>query len=150
MSKSKFIVSIIITLTLTITGAVSVLNNLWLYVDAPSFILVPILPYIIVSLIHSPKEQSIYLKELFKPGTDGDKLVLEKCLSYLETFRRLVIVFAFVAAFIGFIGMLANLEDVTSVGRNTGVVCISIFYCFMFLAIVIEPLRGSVKKKLLQ
>lgn len=149
MTKTRFIVSIFITLLITIWGAIFGGNIILLYWDVPSLVFVPIIPYVIVSLIYSPREQMKFKIEVFKPVGQGDKKELEKAIAYCNTFRNLIIVFAILATFIGFIGMLGNIEDLDTVAKNVGVLSICGFYAAVFIALLVEPLKAAAKKNLI-
>lgn len=149
MTKTRFIVSIIITLLITLWGVIFGGNNVLLYWDAPSFMIVPIMPYIIASLIYPPKEQIKFKKEVFKPAGDGDKKELEKAISFCNTFRNLVILFALIGAFIGFIGILGNIQNIDNVAKSVGVMSICGFYAVIFIILLIEPLKAAAKKNLI-
>lgn len=124
-------------------------SDVWLYGDAATAIFTPLLPYIIVSLIYPPKEQLSFHKEIFKPAGEGDKNELEKAIAYLKTYRNLVISSSAIAVFIGFVGIMSNLENISSVGKNFGLLSLTIFYAAIFITAVIEPLKGAAKKSLI-
>ncbi|MGL1892855.1 MAG: hypothetical protein OCD02_14580 [Spirochaetaceae bacterium] len=149
MTKTKYFISLLFALIIVFWGIISGGNSILLYLDIPTLIFVPILPFFISSFIYPFKIQREFNKEIFKPIGTGDKKSLEQAVSYYSLLRNLTIVGAIVAVFIGVIGMMANLEDISSVGRNTGVVCISIFYGVVFLLLVTEPLKGIAKRNLI-
>lgn len=146
MSKVKYILLVVFVLIIALFGIVFSGNNPLLYWDVPTLLFVPILPWLITCFIHSFKDQGEYLKMVL--SEDNDKDILKRALLYFNLIRNLTIASAILACFTGFIGVLANLDDITIVGRNCGVVVITIYYTALYLLVVIEPLRGVTKKKL--
>ncbi len=147
MTKKRFILSIIIGIGFYLWAILFCGHPLWLFSDLPSLLLAVIFPYIISSLVYTPREQVTFTREIFKG--DGDKNLLKKAVQFYILYRRLLILSVILAILIGFIGILSNLEDVNSIGKNIAVALISPFYASFFLLIITEPLRGSAEKALL-
>jgi len=135
-------------LVLTVLSIFFTGNSLTLYIDTISFILAIILPYIIISFIYTPKEQMRFKGEIFKPAGLGDKKELSKALLYFKSFKKLLLASAVVWTIVGFIGIMANLEDRESLGPNFGVLIIVPLYVSLFILMVVEPLRASAEKNL--
>jgi flagellar motor component MotA len=55
---------------------------------------------------------------------------------------------AVIVTIIGFIGIMAHLEDRTALGPNLAVMMIVPLYIAIFLLIVIEPMRTAAEKNL--
>lgn len=147
MSRVKYSFLALFVVLMTICGISFGGNSLFLYIDLPTFIFVPVLPWLVSSFIHSFKEQKSYLQVIFGDNS-SDPSVLKRSDDYFRLLKNLTISSAILACLIGFIGMLADLRDLTQVGRNFGVVVITIFYTALYLLVVIEPIRGIIRKKL--
>lgn len=148
MTKLKLIilnifVLLIVGLAIGVSG-----SPFLLFIDTPSFILVPIFPYIISTFTYSFKTQHLMSKEVFKKPGEGDKKVLNQAKSYIKLLQQLSIAAAVLGFFMGFIGMMGNLESISSVGRNTGVALISIFYGIYFNFALVIPIKGIIQKNI--
>lgn len=149
MTKIKFTSIIILVLLMTTWGIIFGGNSISLYWDVPTILMVILLPYIVASLIYPFRDQIKFNKELFKEVGTGEKKELERAISFYELLKKLVIAATVLTTLIGFIGILAWLEDIDSVGKNLAVMSITIFYSAIYLLAVIEPLKGAAKNNLI-
>ncbi|MBI9100304.1 MAG: hypothetical protein JEY91_17610 [Spirochaetaceae bacterium] len=148
MTKLRFFINMAIVILFLILGIILTGNSLTLYVDSASLILGIIIPYIIVSFVFTPRDQMKFKKEIFTPEGTGDKAELAKALIYFKSFKNLLIASSVTVTILGFIGIMANLEDRSSIGPNLAVMMIVPFYVAIFLLIVVEPLRAAAEKNL--
>lgn len=149
MTKKRFILLIAFILLLTTWGIIFGGNPFILFVDIPSLIFVPILPYVIASFIYPFGEQRRFNREIFKEVGTGNKLELERAIAFYKLIKRLVIVATILASLIGFIGILSNLEDLDSIGKNFGVLSVTVFYASVYILAIVEPLKGIAQKNLI-
>ncbi|MBN2617729.1 MAG: hypothetical protein JXR64_05390 [Spirochaetales bacterium] len=149
MTKKRFVIQIIITMIIILWGVIIGGNSLLLYLDIPSLIFVPLLPYFIASFIYPFREQNEIIKEIFTTQGTGDRKKLEQAINFFTIQKKLVVSAIFVATFIGGIGMLEGLSDASALPRYLGVLSISIFYGVIYILVVLEPLIGISKKKLI-
>jgi flagellar motor component MotA len=148
MTKLRFTFSFIIVLFLLVLGIVFTGNSISLYVDTPSLILGILVPYIVISFVFTPAEQVQFNKEIFTPAGSGDKKVLGNALIYFKSYKNMLLSSAVIVTIIGFIGIMAHLEDRTALGPNLAVMMIVPLYIAIFLLIVIEPMRTAAEKNL--
>jgi hypothetical protein len=152
VSKKRFIIQVIIVLFMVLWGIMFGGNTVWLYWDVPSLILTPILPYIVASFVISFGEQREFFKEIFKKDGSPDRYKLKQAVIFFDMLKKLSIASAIVASFIGFIGIMGYLSEMTdaiTIGRNIGVLAICPFYTAIFILTFIEPLKGAAKKNLI-
>lgn len=147
MSKVKYVLLVVFVLLIAVWGIMFGGNSPMLYVDVATFIIVPVFPWLIASFVHGFKEQGSYMREIFRED-ESDLDILKKALTFFDMVKNLTIASAILASLIGFIGIMADVRDLTQVGRNFGVLAITIFYTALYLLTVIEPMRGVIKKKL--
>ena len=148
MTKLKFFLNLVFMAVMFVLSVVFTGNSPALFVDVASLILGIILPYIIISFIYSPSEQSALLGEILGAGGKQDEGQLKKALVYLKCFKKLLIYSGIVWTIMGAIGIGAHLEGPEVLGLNFGVLMIIPLYIALFLVMVIEPLRGTAEKKL--
>ena len=151
MTKKRFIIQLVLVILIITWGIVSGGNNFLLYVDAPTMIFVPIIPYIIATFIYPFGEQKVFYKEIFKPEGSGNKKELEQAITFFTLLKQLTIASTIVVSFVGIIGILGYMSDSETMflARNFGVVSIGIFYVAIFLLVIVEPLKGAAKKNLI-
>jgi len=152
MTKLRFILLLVFVLLIALWGIMFGGNSPFLYWDVPSLVLTPITPYIIASFIFPFSLQKKINREIFKADGPSDKLILEKAIVFFNLLKKLTVLGAIVGAFIGFIGtmgFLSEMSEPVTIGRNIGVVSICPFYATIFTYAVIEPLKGVVQKKLI-
>lgn len=152
MTKLKFILLLLFVLLVALWGIGFGGNPFLLYCDAPSLIITPIVPYIMASFIFPFSLQIRFNKEIFKTEGTPERPLLENALVFFNLLRKLTILGAILGTFIGFIGIMGYLSEMTSlvnVGRNIGVLALCPFYATVFIFAVVEPLKGVVKKKLI-
>lgn len=148
MTKLRFFTNLLIVVAMLFLGIIFTGNSLALYADTASLILGIFIPYVVISCIFTIREQIRFKKEIFTPVGTGDKLELAQALIYFKSFKRILIVSAVVWTIMGFIGMMANLDDPAALGPNFGVLMIVPFYVAIFMLIVLEPLRSAAEKNL--
>ncbi|QEN04579.1 hypothetical protein EW093_07635 [Thiospirochaeta perfilievii] len=152
MTKKRFIFQLLFLLLIISWGIAFGGNPFLLYLDTPSLIITPIAPYIVLSFIYPFSKQGEINREVFSNSEANNKVVLEQAIAFFELFKRLVILGAVLGTFIGFIGIMGYLSEMTEpsiIGRNIGVLAICPFYATVFIYAVIEPLKGVAKKKLI-
>lgn len=148
MTKLKFVIGItfmllFVSLTMIISG-----NSLAIIVDSASFIITVIVPYILISLIYSPKEQIQLTGEIL--GSDSiDRSLITKAIAYLKSLKTLIFLTGALGTLLGTVGILVHLEDPDVLGPNFSVALITFIYAIMYVIIIIEPLRASAEKKLI-
>ncbi len=148
MTKLKFFLNLVFIAVMFVLSVVFTGNSPALFVDVASLILGILLPYIIISFIYSPSEQSALLGVVLGGGEQQDEGLLKKALVYLKCFKKLLIYSGIVWTIMGAIGIGAHLEGPEVLGLNFGVLMIIPLYIALFLFMVIEPLRGTAEKKL--
>lgn len=151
MTKKRFIIQLLITIFIISWGIISGGNNFLLYVDTPTMIFVPIIPYIIATFIYPFGVQKVFYKEVFKSEGSGNKKELEQAIAFFTLLKKLTIAVTIVVSFVGIIGILGYMSDTDTMflARNFGVVSIGIFYAAIFILVFIEPLKGAAKKNLI-
>ncbi len=150
MTKKRFIISTLLALSLIVGSMYFAGLSIWFHWHLPSFIFVILIPYMIASFIFSPKKQLELTNEIFKDREISKNEALKEAITYLTTLRNLMISAAIVGFLLGFMGMMSNLEDTASIGRNLSVALIVLFYSAIYIFVVIEPLIGTAKKNMIK
>ncbi|MBB6480215.1 MotA/TolQ/ExbB proton channel family protein [Spirochaeta isovalerica] len=147
MTKLKFIIGIIFMLLFI--GLVMILagNSILLIVDIASFVITVAVPYILVSLIYSPKEQNRMVSGILST-LPADRQLLKKGIAYLNSLKTLIVLTGLLGTLLGTISILVNLENPDALGPNFSVALITVLYAIMYVIIIIEPLKASAEKKL--
>jgi len=148
MTKLRFIIGVLFIFLLVGLSFLVAGNSIALIVDIASFVLVIIAPYILISLIYSPREQIRMTGEILSGSDSVDTALLNQALSYLGSLRSIIIVSGVLWTLLGTIGILINLADPQALGPNFSVALITIIYALIYILAVIEPLRASAEKKL--
>lgn len=152
MTRLRFILLVLFVLLVAFWAIGFGGSPFLLFMDVPSLIITPIVPYIMTSFIYPFRQQMEFNKEIFTKGSSPDKRVLEQAIAFLNLLKKLTILAAVFATFIGFIGIMGYLSDFTEpikIGKNFGVMAIAPFYAVIFIFTVIEPLKGAAQKNLI-
>lgn len=148
MSKLKFFLLVFFVILLIAVAIVLAGNSLLLFIDGLTLVFIPILPYLVASYIYSFREQKEIYGAVLSKGKPLSKAILKKAYDFFLLLRRLMLVSTLLTSFLGFIAILSNLESLEVVGRNLGIVFVTIFYLGLVLLAVVEPLIGVTKKKI--
>jgi flagellar motor component MotA len=114
--------------------------------DLPSFIITVATPFLFVTILFGFKEMRRYFTIIRKSDNEHDTLM--SALVFFRVYGKATWISAIIAAFAGGIGMLANLEDKTSIGPNLALALLSLFYCGVVQLAIIIPYTGLIHKKL--
>lgn len=151
MTRKRFILLLLFILTMAAFGIGFGGNSFILYLDVPSFILVPIMPYLIASFIYPFREQKKFNREIFIKDGSGDRKKLKNAVAFYSLLKRLTIIstlFTTLIEFIGIMGELSAIKLPDTFGAYFGVLSITIFYATIFILAIVEPLKGAAEKKL--
>ncbi len=151
MNKKRFTFLLLFVVAMVVFGTCIGGNSILLYLDIPSLVLVPILPYIIASFIYPFNEQRKFNREIFAVNRPGDKQELLNAVNFYKLLRILTIfsaVFGTLIGFIGILGAFSSIENNDTFAQNFGVLSICSFYGIVYLIAIVEPLGAAAKKRL--
>ena len=152
MTKTRFILLLLFLLLIILWGIIFGGNSVLLYMDIPSLIFTPLVPYLITSFIYPFSQQKEFNRAVFNKSENIDIKGNQQVIAFLKLLKNLTILGAVVGTFIGFIGIMGYLSELTEpviIGRNFGVLAICPFYATVFIYAIIEPLRAVAKKNII-
>ncbi len=148
MTKIRFFSNILSALTIISFIIVYTGNNLYLFIDIFSLVLVIVIPYFIISFVFSPIDQIRFFKEIMKKGNSIDKKCLKQAKVFHKYLKNIIITCTVAVTIMKFIGFLAHLDDPAFIAPNFAFNLIAPFYGALYILTVVEPLRASIDKKL--
>ena len=113
--------------------------------DLPNFITVGLVPFLFVSVLFGFKEMKAAYTTALQKEPDADRISKSK--GFFNIYGATIWIMGMVSVIIGFIGMLANLEDRASIGPNTALALVSLFYSGLIYLAVVFPFMLMLKKK---
>lgn len=146
-----FMIRYCLSLIIIVVSLAAVLSasggTIALYLDLPAFIITITLPIFIMIVLYGFDDLKKILKAPFdKQATNAD--IIQSNVFY-KTYCRITIIAACIAVFIGIIGMLTDLANLTAFGPNLSLAVISLLYAAI-VNLVILPLRIMLKKQSVQ
>jgi len=121
-------------------------NNILMYVDIPSLLIVGIIPFLFVSILFGFKEMVLFFSVSFKKEIEKEKLT--EALDFFKIHGKTTWIAGIIAVIIGIIGILVNLEDKAAIGPNVALILISILYSGIINVIIVTPFIIFIKRKM--
>jgi flagellar motor component MotA len=113
--------------------------------DLPTLITVGLVPFLFISVLFGFKEMKAAYRTALQKEPDAKHILKSK--GFFNIFSATIWIMGMVSVIIGIIGMLANLEDRASIGPNTALTLVSIFYSGLIYLMFIFPFMLMLKKK---
>jgi len=114
--------------------------------DLPSFITVGLVPFLFVSVLFGFREMKAAYRTALQKEPDADCVL--KSQGFFNVFGSTIWIMGIVGVILGFIGLLANLEDKENIGPNMALALVSIFYSGLIYLAAVFPFALMLKKKL--
>ena len=141
---------ILVTMLLVLATAVGLAllwgSDLWLFIDLPSIVLVPLLGTLFALCLHGFREGLASFSLAFDPGADEARL--RSADAFFKLLGQAYLWFAFFGGIVSFIDALKNLRDKTMLGPRLAVCCISLEYAAFLILLVVIPYRAAIRKRL--
>ncbi len=144
--KVRFFMGIGVTLLLFAAGILLAGNPIGIFVDPASLLFALFVPHILISFTIPLSRQRQIIHGLLS-NERMERTLQAQGVIYLNSLKRMVICCTIGTIILGMIGILANLEDMASVGPNMAVCLIVSFYAAVYILAVIEPLRLAADAK---
>lgn len=135
------LVVIVFSATVFFCGA-----SMMVYIDLPSFILVPIAPFFFMILSYGWRGTGEAFKAPFKASPTRRELELSA--SFFRTFGSATWCFGALGSTSGLIAVLAYLTDKSKVGPNTAIALITVLYSAIFNAALTLPFVSTARRRL--
>lgn len=116
------------------------------YLDMPSLLITGIIPFVFVSILFGFKGMLSAFSAAF--GKDTEKGALPKALDFFKVYGKTTWIAGIIAALVGLLAILINLEDKTALGPNLALALISLLYSGIINLVLILPFTVFVKKRL--
>ncbi len=142
--KSKLFIIILVFL-LFFGATVYLAGYIKWYVDLPSFILVIILPYIIVSIIFSAADQRKYFQAALS-SNGAEPEIINKALLFFKTLSLLSLGCTAVSVFLGFIAVFASVSAGDMIVPSIAITLICPLYYSLLYVMIIVPLTVFLRK----
>jgi flagellar motor component MotA len=113
--------------------------------DLPNFITVGLVPFLFVSVLFGFNEMKMAYKTALQKEPDADSISKSK--GFFNVYGSIIWIMGMVSVIVGFIGLLANLEDRASIGPNMALALVSIFYSGLLYLGAVFPFNLMLKKK---
>ena len=125
-------------------------GSIWYFVDAPTFILTPVLPLILMLGHFSPRE----MFDSFRCA-GADKRAepdIRKALVFFTTLHRMIIISGLLATMLGVVMILVVYPSETfnsNIGKYMAVCFLSLVYPLFLIMTITVPFTGALRKKLI-
>jgi flagellar motor component MotA len=147
--KGSYIASLIVVVGVLAFGLIVSGANFWWYVDFPSMMMV-FLPAFALSVgVYGVKGIVAAFAVAFG-AEERAKEDLEKALLTVRSLGRYTWLAALVGSFVGTIAILGNLGAMEKIGNNVAVALICAFYAVLFEFLVISPMTGRIRRKIIE
>jgi flagellar motor component MotA len=120
-------------------------GSVWIYFDLPSLILVPIAPFLFVTLSFGWKSVGAAFRAPLRAG--ADKRELAASASFFKSLGAAIWAFGALGSTIGVIAILANLTDKSKVGPNAAVALITMLYSGIFNVVLVLPFLSATRRR---
>ncbi len=120
--------------------------GLWAYFDLPSLILVPIAPFLFMTLSYGWSATLAAFRAPLK--AESTRRELELSAVYFKTFGTAIWCFGVLGSLTGVIALLVNLTDKAKVGPNAAVALITALYAALFTVGITVPFLSAARKRL--
>ncbi len=121
--------------------------SLMLYTDIICFGINILIPLFLLMSSFSFAEMGIYFKVSMK-NTTADEKDLKKALVFFKTIEKYQISVGVVGTMYGLVGMLANMDDPSLIGRGLAASLITILYAAFIICFFTTPFKSAIEKKL--
>jgi flagellar motor component MotA len=142
----RYLLSLVIYLCGITFGLISVGVSIFALLDLPSFIFVGIFPFLFVSTLYGFKDMALAFSIPFKKENTQDSLI--KALAFIQKYGYITWISGLIAVIIGFIGMMANLDDPAAIGPNLALCVISLLYSGIINVLIVIPFLLLIKKQM--
>ncbi len=121
--------------------------SLILYFDLPCLIICTVIPFIVLVSHYSLAEMgSAYSGALKSSNKTVEEI--KRGIAFFRSAERQSLLAGGIGTFYGIIAMLANLADMSLIGRGLAAALITIFYSLLINQLVLSPFRNALEKKL--
>ncbi len=120
--------------------------GLWVYVDAPSLVLVPIAPFLFMTLSYGWSATRAAFRAPLK--AESTRRELELSALYFKTFGTAIWCFGALGSLTGVIALLVSLTDKAKVGPNAAIALITSLYAALFTVGLTLPFLSAARKRL--
>ena len=116
------------------------------FLDLLSVVFMIALPLLIAMATYSPAEiVECFAVAFRKEG--AEPAMIEKGIHFFSILRSYLIFSALIAFMIGFILIMATVEDLSRIGPYTSVAVVCIFYALVLILLVTIPFKAGLEKK---
>jgi len=142
----RYLVSLVIFLGGIILAIILTGASVLVLADLPSFILVVILPFLLVSILYGFKDMAYAFATPFKKESNQDNVA--KAVIFFQKYGKAVLLTGIIGVIIGIITMLATLDDKSGIGPAVALALISLLYSALINVLIVIPFLLLLKKKL--
>ena len=142
-----YLVAVVAVLATLALGVVSAAGKLSYFLDWPSVIMV-LAPVIVLSLASFPPStvgRSFAVAFERRKATDAE---LKAAAVFFRSLQSFVLLSGAISSMIGLVTILANLRDLSSVGKGAALLLVSLFYALVLTLVVAIPFRTAVERRL--
>jgi len=119
---------------------------LMLFLDLPGFIIAIATPFLFVTILFGFKNTHRAFS-IFRKNENGHD-ALQAAHTFFKVYSKATCISAVIAVISGGIGIMANLDDKTSIGPCLALALISMFYCGVVQLAIIMPHTVFINKQL--
>jgi flagellar motor component MotA len=127
-------------LTVSISG-----GSIWNFIDIPTFFSVGLLPFLFVSVLFGFREMKTAYTTALQKEPDVDRI--SKSQVFFNVLGTAILIMGMLGTLIGFVAMLSNLDDTSTIGPNIALSILSIHYSGILYFIAVLPFTLFLKKK---
>jgi flagellar motor component MotA len=141
----RYVISLLVFLAGFCLATVVSGGNLMNFVDIPTFFIVGLFPFLFTSVLFGFREMKAAYTTALQKELDVDRI--SKSQGFFDVFGTAIWIMGMIGTLIGFVAMLSNLDDTSSIGPNIALSILSIFYSGMLYLIAVLPFTLFLKKK---
>lgn len=135
------VVALVLVFTIVVCGATP-----WIFIDIPSFVLVPLAPLLFLGLSSGWKGFGAAFSSAVRPG--ASRRDLSSSVQFFKSLGAAIWSFGAMGTMTGFIVVLCNLADKAKLGPNLAVALITMFYAAVFNLLIVLPFLAAARKRL--
>lgn len=143
----KRVVGSILVVAATYTGILALVGtSWWVYIDIPSFLLVPLAPAASMACVYGFRGVGAAFSAPIR--ADASKTELGQAAAFFKDFSKALWGFGALGTATGFIAVLRNLTEPAKLGPNMAVAILTMVYAATFNLILVVPFLASARRRI--